>query len=67
LQSPQLVTDERKVEHRKSFFRKLFEQTEVYLVTQQEPPRIRKERLESTFFEKIGYFYAKNNKAQLSS
>jgi hypothetical protein len=43
----QLVRDERKIELRKHFFRKLFEQTDVYLVNTTDTPQVTQEKIRS--------------------
>ncbi len=46
----QLVRDERKIELRKDFFRKLFEQTDVYLVNTTETPQATQEKIRSVLY-----------------
>lgn len=48
----QLVRDERKIELRKNFFKKLFEQTNVYLVNTTETPQNTQEQIRNLLFLK---------------
>jgi hypothetical protein len=55
----QLVRDKRKIELRKDFFRRYFEQTNVYLVNTLERRRRHKRKLEPSSLRTIGLMHKK--------
>jgi hypothetical protein len=63
----QLVRDARKMELRKDFFRRFFEQTDVYLVNTTGTPQSTREEIRRIVSEKKSIYIEKNNKAKQSN
>lgn len=63
----QLVKDDRKIELRTKFFKRLFEQTEVFLVNTTGTPQATQEEIRALLSLKNGPWMQKNNKPSQSS